>query len=106
MKTSFEACVAEINKLIAIGVVRLSEPTSLLMRGDVVAPLLGISYETSVYGGRINPKGWMCLKIDGEVVSTHLPGAPDKSPASLRAGYRKFFDAVQSRMTDSEVCHG
>ena len=106
MEMSFETCLAEINKLIAIGVVRLSAPTSLLMRGDVVAPLLGISYETSVYVGRINPKGWMCLKIDGEVVSTHLPGVPDKSPASLRAGYRKFFEAVKSRLAGSEVCHG
>ena len=98
MEMRHEACVAEINHLIALGAVHLSAPTSLLMRGDVVAPSLGISYETLVLGGRIASGGWMCLKIDGETVSTHLPGVPHKSPASFRAGYRKFLDAVKCRM--------
>ena len=46
MEMKHEACVAEISNLIALGVVHLSAPTSLLMRGDVVAPSLEISYET------------------------------------------------------------
>ncbi len=98
MEMKHEACVAEINKLIALGVVHLSAPTSLLRRGDVVAPSLGISYETLVLGGRITSGGWMCLKIDGETVSTHLPGVPHKSPASFSAGYRKFLDTVKCRL--------
>jgi len=103
MEMRHEACVAEINKLIALGVVHLSAPTSLLRRGDAVAPSLAVSYETLVLGGRITSGGWMCLKIDGETVSTHLPGVPQESPASFSAGYRKFLDAVKCRMDNREA---
>ncbi len=103
MEMKHEACVAEINRLISLGVVHLSAPTSLLRRGDVVAPSLGISYETWVLGGRIAAGGWMCLKIDGETMSTHLPGVPHKSLASFQAGYRKFLDAVKGRMEKREA---
>ena len=58
MKMSYKTCcLAEINKLIATGVVQLAAPSSLLMRGDVVAPLLGVSYELRCMAGALIPKG-------------------------------------------------